>query len=62
MPQFRRKEDVRDVMITLRATPDEAEWIDEVATKLKLRGRADLLRLALDYWQANAPEAKKLGK
>jgi Ribbon-helix-helix protein, copG family len=62
MPQFDREPDIRDMVITFRLTKPEAEWITATAKRLGLRGRADLIRIALDYWQMNAPEAKKLKK
>ena len=62
MPQFDREPEIRAAVTTLRLTKSEAEWLTATAKRLGLRGRADVIRIALDYWQEHAPDAKKLAK
>jgi predicted DNA-binding protein len=56
MPRFSRES--FDKMISLRVTADQDQLLERLAQELGLRGKADVLRTALDYWLEHAPEAQ----
>ena len=59
MPGFaREKKPARGGMISLRVTEDEKTFIEALAEPLGVTSQSDVLRLALDYFLANSPEAK----
>jgi hypothetical protein len=61
MPRFSR--DPLSKMISLRVTPDQETYLEQLAAALGLPGgKAELLRKALDYWLENAPEAAQAHK
>ena len=61
MPRFSR--DPLTKMISLRVTPDQETYLEQLAAALGLPGgKAELLRKALDYWLENAPEATEARK
>jgi hypothetical protein len=61
MPRFSRDPLTR--MISLRVTPEQDEYLGQLAAALGLTGgKAELLRKALDYWLEHAPEARGEGQ
>ena len=61
MPRFSRAPLSR--MISLRVTPEQDEYLEQLAAALQLPGgKAELLRKALDYWLEHASEAAEAGQ
>jgi hypothetical protein len=59
MPGFSRESrPVRSAMNVFRSTPEEKVMLQAVAKPLGLRGPSEVIRLALDYFFENNPEAK----
>jgi predicted DNA-binding protein len=56
MPRFSRES--FDKMLSLRVTAEQDQLLEHLAQELGLRGKADVLRRALDYWLEHAPEAQ----
>ncbi len=46
----------RATMVALRLTAGQAELLTTLAERLEV-GRSELVRMALDYWLENSPEA-----
>jgi hypothetical protein len=60
MPAFRRERPPRrDKMLSLRLTDEEDQLLGELQEQLGLRAKVDVLRQALDYFLANAPQVRK---
>ena len=57
MPRFSRES--FDKMLSLRVTAEQDKLLEELARALGLRGKAEVLRRALDYWLEHAPEARE---
>ena len=45
-------------IISLRVSEEQDELLQAYAKQMGLRGKSDVLRLALDYWLEHAPEAR----
>jgi hypothetical protein len=60
MPRFSRES--FDRMLSLRVTAEQDELLGHLAQELGLRGKAEVLRRALDYWLEHAPEARRAAK
>jgi hypothetical protein len=60
MPRFSRNPFQK--MISLRVTREQDRLLEGLAAALKLSGKAEVLRKALDYWLEHAPEARKAAK
>jgi hypothetical protein len=60
MPAFRRERPPRrEKMLSLRLTDEEDQLLGELQEQLGLRAKVDVLRQALDYFLANAPQVRK---
>jgi hypothetical protein len=60
MPAFRRERPPRrEKMLSLRLTDQEDRLLGELQEQLGLRAKVDVLRQALDYFLANAPQVRK---
>jgi hypothetical protein len=60
MPRFSRES--FDKMLSLRVTVEQDKLLGRLARGLGLRGKAEVLRRALDYWLEHAPEARQAAK
>jgi hypothetical protein len=60
MPKFSRES--FDRMLSLRVTAEQDRLLEHLAQELGLRGKAEVLRRALDYWLEHAPEARRAAK
>jgi hypothetical protein len=49
-------------MLSLRVTAEQDKLLGELAERVGLGGKAELLRRALDYWLEHAPQAQEQGK
>jgi hypothetical protein len=58
MARFSRKESF-DRMLSLRVTAEQDQLLEHLAQELGLRGKAEVLRRALDYWLEHAPEVRR---
>ena len=57
-PFSRERQPRRDRMIPLRVSEEEAQGVDDLAARLGLETRADVLRAALDFLAAHHPALK----
>jgi hypothetical protein len=63
MGDFRRERpEPRDVVVTFRATAAEKQMLGELATALGVRGHAEVLRQALDYFLSHSPEGRRAAR
>ena len=58
---FTARPETRGKMLSLRVTGEQNEQLETIARQLKLRGKAEVLRRALDFWLENA-EVRRLLK
>ena len=46
-------------MISVRVSEEQDKLLDELAPLLDLRGKAEVVRVAVDYFLAESPQAKQ---
>lgn len=57
MPGFQTERPApRGEMIGLRVTPEQNAMLAQIAERLN-KSKSEILRVSLDYWLANAPDA-----
>jgi hypothetical protein len=61
MPSFSRDKSRRDLLIALRVSRAEADVVDELAARLGLKARSDVLRAGLDLLLERHPPPKPKG-
>mgnify|MGYP001579821736 CR=1 len=57
---FSTRPPARAKMLSLRVTNEQDAELEKIAGELKLSGKSEVLRVALDYWLEHAPDAQRL--